>query len=395
MDSETRVETQSTAGPAREQSGQDGPSSLRWQRLRADKFARYFLLFFVLGAAVLFFNMIKAFLVPMILAAVFAGLFYGFYSWLLKKTRGRKALSAFVCCATLSLGLLLPAYAVANLVAREAVRLYQSADSKAKGLFDGSIREKVQGHPLIQKLHLEKVPLQATFEHIAKRASELLANVINVASRETFELISTLSLTFFTMFYFFRDGPLLLAKLKYFSPLADEYEEELIHRFLSVSRATIKGTLLVSLIKGILGGLTFWAFGIEGAALWGMVMVFLSVLPIVGPWLVMYPAALILLLAGQVWQGIAVFLIATFVISLIDNLLEPIVIGHDSGMHELLVFFSILGGIGLFGVMGFIVGPVIAALFLTLLEIYGKEFNKQLTLVHKRPNPETQEPPQT
>jgi len=96
-------------------------------------------------------------------------------------------------------------------------------------------------------------------------------------------LISTLFITFFTMFYFFRDGSLLLAKLKYLSPLADDYEDELIRRFLSVSRATIKGTLLVSLIKGILGGLTFWAFGIQGAVLWGVVMVCLSVLPIVGP----------------------------------------------------------------------------------------------------------------
>jgi len=149
------------------------------------------------------------------------------------------------------------------------------------------------------------------------------------------------------------------------------------------------GTLLVSLIKGILGGLTFWAFGIQGAVLWGVVMVFLSVLPIVGPWLVIYPTALILLFNRQVWQGIALFLIATFVIGLIDNLLEPIVIGRDSGMHELLVFFSMLGGIGLFGVMGFIVGPVVTALFLTLLEIYGKEFNQQLALDHKHSNSET------
>jgi predicted PurR-regulated permease PerM len=111
-------------------------------------------------------------------------------------------------------------------------------------------------------------------------------------------------------------------------------------------------------------------------------MVFLSVLPIVGPWLVMYPAALMLVFSGHVWQGIAVFLIATFIVGLVDNLLEPIIVGRDSGIPELMVFFSILGGIGLFGVMGFLVGPVIAALFLTLLEIYGKEFRQQLTLVH-------------
>jgi predicted PurR-regulated permease PerM len=247
----------------------------------------------------------------------------------------------------------------------------------------------MQSHPLIQKLHLENVPSPRTFEHLSKKGSELLASTVNVVSRGTFELISTLSITFFTMFYFFRDGPQLLAKLKYLSPLADDYENELIRRLLSVSRATIKGTLLVALLKGTLGGLTFWAFGIEAPLLWGVVMVFLSILPIVGPWLVMYPAALILLLGGQVWQGIALFLIATFVIGLIDNLLEPIVIGRDSGMHELMVFFSILGGIGLFGVMGFVVGPVIAALFLTLLEIYGKEFSKQLTFVHSRPNADT------
>lgn len=395
MDSKAKAEIPSNGGRADEQVRQEGLSSLRLQRFRADKFTHFFLLLILVAAAVVFFMMIKAFLVPVILAAVFAGLFFPFYSWLLKGTRGRKALSAFVCCATLSLGLLLPAYAVANVVAREAVRLYQSTESKGNGLFDEDIRTKLQGHPLVQKLHLESVPIQKAFDRLAKKSTELLANVINVASRETFELISTLFITFFTMFYFFRDGPLLLAKLKYLSPLADDYEDELIRRFLSVSRATIKGTLLVSLIKGILGGLTFWAFGIGGAVLWGVVMVFLSVLPIVGPWLVMYPAALILLFNGQVWQGIVLFLIATFVIGLIDNLLEPIVIGRGSGMHELLVFFSMLGGIGMFGVMGFIVGPVIAALFLTLLEIYGKEFNKQLALVHKRPNPGIQEPRQT
>jgi len=116
--------------------------------------------------------------------------------------------------------------------------------------------------------------------------------------------------------------------------------------------------------------------------LWGVVMVFLSVLPVVGAWLVMYPAAAILLLGGHVWAGLGMFLIAAFVVGSIDNVLQPILVGRDSGMHELLVFFSMLGGIGVFGVMGFLVGPAIAALFHTLLDIYGTEFNKQLDLVH-------------
>jgi predicted PurR-regulated permease PerM len=381
MDSKPRAEIPA----ARPDDKSPPPSSA--QLHRSEKIARSSILVIALVAAAVFFYMIKAFLVPVILAAVFAGLFFPFYSWLLKRMRGRKSLSSFVCCAVLSLGLLLPAYGVANLVTREAVRLYQNAEST--GFLQGNILAKVQEHPLVRKLHLNQIPVETTLEHLARKGAELLANAINVASRETFELVSTLLITFFTMFYFFRDGSLVLARLKYYSPLPEEYEEELIHRFLSVSRATIKGTLLVSIIKGTLGGLTFWAFGFQAPVLWAVVMFFLSVLPIVGPWLVMYPAALVLLLQGQIWQGITLFVIATFVISLVDNLLEPIVIGRDSGIHELLVFFSMLGGIGLFGVMGFVIGPVIAALFLALLEIYGKEFSKQLTMVHQRPSSET------
>jgi predicted PurR-regulated permease PerM len=235
---------------------------------------------------------------------------------------------------------------------------------------------------LIRKLHLENVPLTHASEHLAKQGSDLLDKAVSAVSRGTFELISTLGITCFTMFFFFRDAPELLAKLKYLSPLADNYLDELIRRFVSVSRATVKGTLLIALIKGTLGGLSFWAFGIQAPVVWGVVMVFLSILPIVGPWLVMYPAALILFFGGHVGQAIALFLIATFVVGLVDNLLQPALIGRDSGMPELMVFFSTVGGIGLFGVAGFIVGPVIAALFLTLLEIYGKEFSQQLAFAH-------------
>jgi len=356
--------------------------TLTLQRLRAEKFARYSLLFIVVVTGIVFFNMVKVFFVPVILAAVFAGLFHPFYESLLKLAQGRRAISAFVCCLALSIGVLLPAYGVANLVAREAVRFYQTVQAKGLRSLEADSQSFLQRHPILQSLRLETLPLQATVEQALKKAADLLAAAVNRASRETFELVANFFLTFFTMFYFFRDGPVLVQRLKYFSPLADRYENELIRRFLSVSRATIKGTLLVALIKGTLGGLTFWAFGLEAPVLWGVVMVFLSVLPVFGAWLVMYPAAAILVIGGHVWAGLGMFVIAAFVIGSIDNLLQPILVGRDSGMHELLVFFSMLGGISLFGVMGFLVGPVIAALFRTLLDIYGAEFNKQLDLVH-------------
>ena len=237
----------------------------RFQQLRAQKFARYSLLLLVIGVGAVFFNMIKAFLVPIVLAAVFASLFYPFYERLLRATRGRRGLSALICCVALSLGALLPAYGVARLIASEAIRLYQNSGERTESaLAPGpSITEKVQSHPLVRRLHLDPVHWQSSFEHIMKRVAELLAAFINRASRETFELVSDLFLTFFTMFYFFRDGPALLSRLKYFSPLSEEYEDEIIRRFLLVSRATLSSTLLVGLIKGLLGGLTFWAFGIE------------------------------------------------------------------------------------------------------------------------------------
>lgn len=347
-----------------------------------DRFARYSLLVLVLAAGVVFLIMIKAFLVPVILAAVTAGLFFPLYSWLLKSTRGRRSLSALVCCATLSLGLLAPAFVAANLTVREAVHLGQRAEPRVRAFLEGNMEEQVRSHHLVKKLHLENVPLRPTFERLAKAGPELAAKAFDIVSRGTLELAFTIGVTFFTMFYFFRDGPEVLAKLKSLSPLAEHDVDELIHRSVSVSRATLKGTLLVALIKGILGGLAFWAFGIPAPVLWGVVMVFLSILPIVGPWLVMYPAALILVLGGHPWQGLVLFLIATFVVGLVDNLLEPLLIGRDSGLPELIVFFSMVGGIGLFGVMGFLVGPVIAALLQVLLELFGKEFRQQLASAH-------------
>ncbi len=354
------------------------------RRMKAKRFSRYFLVLVLIIATVVFFSIVKFFLVPLMLAEVFAGMFYPFYRLVLRLFRQQKDLSAFVCCLILLLGLLIPIYVVANLVSREAIAFYQTAEHKIREVVekgDEGVLGEIKRSEWVQRLQLDKIDWQASFEESAKTAATLLANVINKASKGTFQLVGNLFLTFFSMFYFFRDGDRIISHLKFLIPLADEYEDALLNRFMSVSRATIKGTLLIGVIKGGLGAVTFWIFGISSPVLWGVVMVILSVIPMVGAWLVMYPAAIIMIITGNLWQGIAIFLIAAVIIGSIDNVLIPRLVGREARMHDLLIFFSTLGGIYVFGVMGFIVGPILAAFFITILDIYSVEFRSQLEMI--------------
>lgn len=350
------------------------------------RFGRYFLLGVVILIGVVFFKMISMFLIPIILAAVFSGLFYGFYEKLSRRLRGRRGISAGLCCLLLLLLLLIPLYFLGSLVAQEALDFYDSAEVQVKEIItqgDRGLLGRLGEIPLLQRLGVNRIDWQASLQDVFKSTASLIANVINTATKSTFSVITNLFFTLFAMFYFFKDGDRLIAYVKKFSPLPNQYEDQLIRRFLAVSRGTIKGTMLIGLIKGVIGGLTFWMFGIRSPILWGVIMAILSLIPMVGAWLVMYPAAFVLMLTGQVWQGVLLFLIAAVLVGNIDNVLQPILVGRETGMHDLLIFFSSIGGIAMFGVMGFLIGPIIAAFFLTVLDFYAIEFRHQLAKVKK------------
>jgi hypothetical protein len=152
----------------------------------------------------------------------------------------------------------------------------------------------------------------------------------------------------------------------------------MLEKFVSVTRATLKGTVLIGLAQGMLGGLAFWAAGIDGAIFWGTVMTVLSIIPGIGGALVWIPAVLILMTTGEVWRGIALGAFCGLVVGSVDNLLRPLLVGRDTQMHELLIFFSTLGGLMMFGVMGFIVGPILAALFVTAWDLFATAFRASL-----------------
>jgi predicted PurR-regulated permease PerM len=180
------------------------------------------------------------------------------------------------------------------------------------------------------------------------------------------------------MFFFLKDGRRYLDSILRYLPLRDSEQNQMLQRFVSVTRATLKGTLLIGIVQGTLGGMIFAILGISGAVLWGLLMIVLSVIPLVGGALVWVPAAIILAVQGAWIKALILTGFCSVVIGSVDNLLRPRLVGHDTQMSDLLVLFSTLGGIAAFGAIGFIVGPIIAALFVTIWEIFGKAFRDDL-----------------
>jgi predicted PurR-regulated permease PerM len=347
---------------------------------RRDRFGGGFLLTLVLVTAVLFFWMVRMFFVPVLLAAVFATLFHPLYRGLLRASRGYRAIASLIACVVLLIGLLLPLYFVVDRVTREALDLWANLDvhvarlaRQARGFL-----EWAGGLPGVPEIDVDEIDWTAVVREGAGTATGMVATVVRRTSRGTLQVVLTVFVTLFTMFYFFIDGRRLVERVRYLVPLDPRYEDAIVARFVSVARASVKGTLVIALVQGAIGGVTLALCGVEAAVLWGVVMVVLSIIPVIGAWLVMYPAAIVQMMLGNFWQGIAILLVTVVVIVNVDNVLRPRLVGQESGLHDLLIFFSVLGGFVTFGAMGFIVGPVIAAFFVAVLDAYAQEFAHRL-----------------
>jgi predicted PurR-regulated permease PerM len=342
--------------------------------------SRSFFVVFLLATTFLFFGMVRLFLVPVLLAAVFCTLFYPLYERAVRLLGGRRGIASFLCCLLLLLGLILPLYFVAHLVAREAVEFYGMAARQIHlvlAVGDAGPLGQLRRSNLFHDLGLDGIDWKTTGREVASTVGAFVAALINLTSRGTLEAVALLFMTLFTMYYFFRDGEALIARLKYLVPMEEKYEEAIISRFSAVARATVRGTLVIALLQATLAGTILWLFGIGSPVLWAVVAGVFAVIPLFGAWIVLYPAALIQGLTGHPWQGVGLVLCAVSVVASID-VLRPRLVGQRSGMHDLMVFFSTLGGLSMFGAMGFIAGPVVASLFLAVIDIYSSEFKSEL-----------------
>ena len=324
----------------------------------------------------------KIFIVPVIVASAFATLFFPLYRRVYASTGKKRGLSSFICCLLIFLCLVTPTYIMVQLVVREAIELYQTAEPMVKDIVTkGSNSEflsRMQNFPLLHKLQQSNIDIAVPLQEGIKTLMSVGSKAINKTSTGLFEFVFTIFVMFFTLFYFFRDGEILVKRIKYLVPISADYKEMISSRFLLISRATVMGTVIIGVSQGTIGAFALLIFGVKLWLLWGFIMIILSLIPLLGAWMVLIPAGIIQLILGHTGQGIGIILTSLLFVSTVDNFIRPRIVGQGAKLHDLVIFFSSLGGIAVFGPLGFIVGPVIAALFVAVLDIYGMEFERHL-----------------
>ncbi len=357
----------------------EAPTS-EFLRMGARRFRRAFLLLLVVGISVLFLIMVRQFVMSVFLAAIFAGLSYPLFSWLLEKTRGRANTSSLLTILILLVGVGLPLAGFLTVVATQAVQVSQGAGEwfESQDAIVQRARGLVERLPFVDRLLPETEAILAQARSALTSTGPLLMGVVSAATRGALNFILQLFVLLYALFFFLVDGRSILRKILYYMPLDPDEEAQLLERFTSVTRATLKGSLLIGVIQGGLAGLAFWIAGVPGSAFWGTVMVVLSIIPAVGSALVWIPAVIYLFVDGQVPQAVGLLVWCAVVVGSVDNFLRPQLIGRDARMSDLLILLSTLGGIALFGAVGFIVGPVVAALFVTIWHLYGEAFRDVL-----------------
>ena len=270
---------------------------------------------------------------------------------------------------------ILPVIILGFLLVQEGAALYKSIESGELDIAAYVAHFKQSLPPYFQHL-LDRFgvgELDGLREKIIKSAvtgSEFFATQAFSFGQGTFQFIVSFFIMLYLLFFFLRDGAELARKVRTAIPLQENQKRRLQLKFNRVVRATVKGNLLVAITQGALGGLIFWFLDIPSALLWAVLMAFLSLLPAVGAGIVWAPVAAFFLFAGAVWQSVVLVLFGIFVIGLVDNVLRPILVGKDTKMPDYLILISTLGGLAIFGLNGFVIGPLIAALFMSSWAIF-------------------------
>ncbi len=331
------------------------------------------------------FQVFRSFFSILVWATVLTVVFHPLFDRILKVVRGRRAAAALVACLLILILIILPVTLLGILLSQQSISLYHSLQSNMGSGGDASARlAEFENRPWVQwALHLarswfklEDTDLPGLIQQLAGAVSRFVIAGAPSVLAGFGGLLYGFLMVFITMFFLFKDGPIIMSFVRASNPLPQVYESEIIKKFRDVSYATFYGSILTALVQGILAGLLFWALGVGSPLFWGALVAFVSLVPIVGAFLVWVPMSGYLILTGQTTRGILLIAIGGLVVSSVDNVLKPAIIRGRTDMHPLLVFMSVLGGMQAFGFLGILLGPLIVAIFLSFLNFYKVRFVK-------------------
>jgi predicted PurR-regulated permease PerM len=338
------------------------------------------LLMLVSSVTLLFAWMIREFLLALLIAALIAAELHPAYRRLVRRLGGRKELAASLIVALLALLGVAPIIGLGTLAGVQAVALVRAVEPTARELAKGGplLHQLAERFPSLSVLERYQTTLTQKLGDLGSQVGAAIVAWGSTAAGQTMTFFLLVFVMLYATFFFLVGGRETLQKVLYYSPLPPDDEERIVGRFLSVARATVKGTLLVGVAQGALGGIGFWVAGIGGAVFWGVAMTALSVIPSIGTAIIWVPGVIYLFAIGKTAAAIALLAWCSLIVATIDNLLRPALVGRDTKLPDVLILVSTLGGIVLFGVTGFIIGPLIASMFVTVWEIYGEAFRDVL-----------------
>ncbi len=339
---------------------------------------RMFLLLLAIVTA-LFLFLLKPFFAPILWACIVAVLFQPVQVRLERAWGERPNLTALTTLLACVVLVVLPVLLLLASFAQQGIALYRQIDTGEiqPAQYIDQVRNAfpaVQG--LLERFDIDLSSLRDSLTGAAVATSRFLAQNALALTQGTFSFMLKLGLMLYVTFFLLRDGRRLVELLVQALPLGDERERMLFQKFAEVTRATVKGNLVVAMVQGALGGIIFWILGIPAALLWGVVMAVLSLIPAIGAGLIWLPAAIYLYAIGSWVSATVLLLYGVLIIGLADNILRPILVGRDTKLPDWLVLLSTLGGLAMFGINGFVVGPLIAVLFIAFWQIFGREFNQ-------------------
>lgn len=324
--------------------------------------------------------MIKPFFYPLFLGIVLTILFRPFYKWLTKKLPNYRKTSAIITLITIFFVILVPIASIVPIVTEQTIQISTNL-SKQVSQYVGNEKQfihKLKQLPFLENVKIDEQQIKDKFLELTNIVSTMVFNSLKELVKNTFSLTISVFIMFYSVYYFLVDGNKIINKLMRISPLDDAYESKFIINFVSTTKAVLKSTLLVGCIQGlVLGSSLFWLSGVTAPLFWGVLMTIFAVIPILGTGLIWAPVALFQILTGNLLSGI-VLIIGGAIIANVDNVIKPILIQKDINIHPLIILLSTFGGLSLFGLLGFIIGPIIASLVVELWNIYEFKYKTQL-----------------